>query len=50
MVKSTVSGEGVFLTSLRRISSDEARRDAELRRLRAKDSAKGADGGAPRSA
>ena len=50
MVKSTVSGEGVFLTSLRRISSDEARRDAELRRLRAKDSAKGADGGPPRSA
>jgi SPP1 gp7 family putative phage head morphogenesis protein len=46
VVKSTLSGEAVFLTSLRRISMNEARRDAELRRLRAK-AIKGADGGAP---
>jgi SPP1 gp7 family putative phage head morphogenesis protein len=50
VVKSTVTGEGLFLTSLRRISSDEARRDAELRRLRAKATNKGAGGGAPQSA
>jgi SPP1 gp7 family putative phage head morphogenesis protein len=46
VLKSTVSGDGVFLTSFRRLSSNEARRDAELRRLRGK-AVKGADGEAP---
>jgi hypothetical protein len=50
VLKSTVSGDGVFLTSLRRISSNQARRDSELKRLRAKAIGEGggaADGEAP---
>lgn len=55
VVKATVSGRSLYLTSLRRLSGAEARRDSELRRLRAKaqrggDDGGGADGGAPRSA
>ncbi len=33
VVKSTMSGEGLFVTSFRRISRDAAKRDEELRRL-----------------
>lgn len=36
VIKATKSGKGVFLTSLRRLSSREAQRDRELQRLRAK--------------
>ena len=36
VVKSTVSGNGVFVTSFRRLSQDEARRDSEIARLRRK--------------
>jgi len=33
VVKSTRTGESLFLTSFRRLSADEAKRDAEIRRL-----------------
>jgi hypothetical protein len=33
MVKATKTGEGVFITSYRSLSRDEAQRDAEIRRL-----------------
>ena len=36
VVKSTVSGNGVFVTSFRRLSKDEAKRDSEIARLRRK--------------
>ena len=36
VIKATRSGKGVFLTSLRRLSSREAQRDQELQRLRGK--------------
>lgn len=36
VVKATVSGEGLYLTSLRRVSRNEVRRDEEITRLRAK--------------
>jgi len=33
VVKATLSGRGLFVTSLRRLSRDEAVRDAEVQRL-----------------
>lgn len=33
MVKATVSGKAVFLTSMRRLSRDQAMRDREVQRL-----------------
>lgn len=36
VVKATQSGEGLFITSVRRLSSDAARRDQALRQLRSK--------------
>ena len=36
VVKATQTGEGVFLTSFRRLSSDEVKRDTEITRLRQK--------------
>lgn len=36
VVKATATGEGLFLTSLRRLSSNELKRDMELTRLRSK--------------
>jgi len=36
VVKATKSGQGLFLSSFRRLSSDEAKRDRELTRLRKK--------------
>jgi len=36
VVKSTVTGNGVFVTSFRRLSQDEAKRDGEIARLRRK--------------
>ncbi|MBY8027234.1 hypothetical protein KW469_19465 [Vibrio fluvialis] len=36
VVKATKSGKGVFLSSFRRLSSNEAKRDRELNRLRRK--------------
>lgn len=36
VVKATVSGQNLFVTSMRRLSSIEAQRDSELRRLRRK--------------
>lgn len=44
VVKATQSGEALFLTSVRRLHSDELRRDLEIARLLKK----GAGGGAPR--
>ncbi len=42
VVKATRSGNAVFLTSFRRLSSQEAKRDAEIRRLRDKAAGGGA--------
>lgn len=36
VVKSTITGKGVYVTSFRRLSKAEAKRDAEIRRLREK--------------
>jgi len=36
VIKSTASGRGLFLSSFRRLSSDAAKRDREIRRLRGK--------------
>ncbi|WP_051284325.1 phage head morphogenesis protein [Desulforegula conservatrix] len=47
-IKSTKTGKAVFMTSFRRLSSDEVKRDEEIRRLLKKGNKK-ADGEAPQS-
>jgi hypothetical protein len=37
VIKATKTGQAVFVTSFRRLSRDQAKRDEELRRLRKKD-------------